>query len=249
MADDTLAALIFDVDGTIAETEDAHRLAFNRAFADFGLGWVWSVPQYQTLLLTTGGKERIRAHAAAIGFDGRLDVDALHARKTEIYKEYILSGLARSRPGVEPLIRAAHAAGIALAIATTTSRANLDVLFENSFGAELRSWFHVTVCGEDVDRKKPDPAVYRIALEQLAIPARRAVAIEDSRAGVLAARGAGIENVLVTPSLYTGDHDFAGAKVILTNLASYFSYRETGSAFAPDALPAPMAALLRKCCG
>ena len=243
----TIKALIFDVDGTLAETEDAHRIAFNRAFADAGMDWSWDIATYRHLLLTTGGKERMRAHAAQVGYTAELNVEALHARKTQIYKDLVSSGHAQLRPGVECLIRATRAAGLKLAIATTTSRPNLDALFENTIGLDVLSWFEAICFGDEVANKKPDPAIYRLALDRLNLCASQCVAFEDSRPGLLSAMGAGIEAVVITPSLYTAHHDFAEARVVLNDLGSIYSDNEAGSVSCLNVMPDPLPLLMRNC--
>lgn len=242
-----LKALVFDVDGTLAETEDAHRVAFNRTFQEFGLGWSWSIDDYRELLLVTGGKERIKAFIDQTGKSERVDIPAMHARKTEIYKELIDTGLVRLRPGIECMLKAARAKGLALAIATTTSRPNVEALFANTLGLETLDWFAAICCGDEVEKKKPDPAVYQLALDRLGLAGSACVAFEDSRAGLASAKGAGIDRVIITPSIYTADHDFAGATVLLRNLADASSWLELRSPNNPSSLPDPMPALLKDC--
>lgn len=213
-----LKAIIFDVDGTIAETEEAHRAAFNRAFAEAGRDWVWSQDDYRELLAVTGGKERIRHFLGLI--DARLsdaNVLALHQRKNEIYAGLVADGAAVLRPGIARLIDEARQAGIRLAIATTTSRANLTALLGAHFGAGALAWFDAAVTGEDVTSKKPDPEVYAQTLSRLRLPPAACVAIEDSRNGVEAARACGIP-VLATPSFYTTHERFDGAALVRANL-------------------------------
>ena len=240
-------ALIFDVDGTLAETEDAHRVAFNRTFREFGLDWSWSIDDYRELLLVTGGKERIKAFIDLSGKTEAIDIPAMHARKTEIYKELIETGLVRLRPGIECMLKGARAKGLALAIATTTSRPNVDALFANTLGLETLGWFTAVCCGDEVEKKKPDPAVYLLALERLALPAHNCVAFEDSRAGLASAKNAGIDSVVVTPSIYTADHDFSGATVLVRNLADASSWLELKSPQGPSSLRPPLPSLLKDC--
>ena len=206
----TLSALIFDVDGTLAETEEAHRHAFVLAFGQMGLNWSWPPQLYRKLLKVSGGRERILA------FDPDASpelVGALHRRKTEIYTDMVKSGRVAMRPGVEPLILEAKAAGVRLAIASTTSRANVLALL----GHRLE-WFETIACGEDTTHKKPDPEVYALVLKRLGLPAAECLALEDSSNGVRAARAAGI-GVVVSESMYTTGDDFTGALAILPNLA------------------------------
>ncbi len=222
----SLDALILDVDGTLAETEELHRLCFNRAFAEAGLPWSWSVADYRRLLATTGGRERIvrfvgevaPERAAALAGHEDPFVRHLHARKTELYAEGVRRGEVALCPGIAELVRRARELGIALAIATTTSRANVTALFEAYPEALPRARFSVLVCGEDTVRKKPDPEVYRLALERLRVRPDRALAVEDSTKGVLAARGAGVP-VVAIPSLYTAGDDFSAADRVLESAA------------------------------
>ncbi|BCX18116.1 MAG: protein CbbY [Geminicoccaceae bacterium] len=222
----SLDTLIFDVDGTLAETEELHRLSFNRAFAEAGLPWSWSVEDYRRLLTTTGGRERIwrfvcevePARAATLAGHEDPFVRRLHARKTELYAEGVRRGEVRLCPGIAELLARARALDLRLAIATTTSRANVEALFDAHPEALPRAWFATLVCGEDTARKKPDPEVYRLALERLGVRPERALAVEDSRNGVLAAKGAGMP-VVAIPSLYTAGDDLSAADLVLGNAA------------------------------
>ncbi|MFN6980115.1 MAG: HAD-IA family hydrolase [Gemmobacter sp.] len=222
----TLAALIFDVDGTLAETEEAHRQAFNDAFADAGLPWHWSREDYRILLRTTGGKERIAAYQASLA-DAPLDgaaIAALHRAKTNRYTALIARGGLALRPGVAELVAAARARGLALAIATTTSEANVEALARACWGQHAGAVFDVIAAGDMVAAKKPAPDVYRLALDRLGLPAASCLAFEDSRNGLLAARGAGLR-VVVTPGLYTAGEDFAGAAALLPDLSGFDPWR------------------------
>ncbi len=212
-----LRALLWDVDGTLAETErDGHRVAFNRAFAAAGLDWHWDVTRYGELLTTTGGYERIlrdmATQADAPGSQTAREALArhLHQHKNVLYAEIVAAGGIALRPGVAALMSDAAAAGIALGISTTTSRSNVDALLAAAFGPQWADRFAVIACAEDAPRKKPDPQVYQVALQRLDIPADAALAIEDSPAGVRAAVAAGIP-VVVTRSIYFADADLSGA--------------------------------------
>jgi HAD superfamily hydrolase (TIGR01509 family) len=219
------AAVIFDVDGTLAETErDGHRVAFNRAFAEAGLPWQWDERLYGELLAVTGGKERIAHYATrfdpewlAAG-DAQQRIAELHARKNAHYAAIAEAGELPLRPGLPALFDALAASGIRLAIATTTSRANVDVLLRTCLGPDAAGRFEAIVCGEDVTRKKPDPEAYRLALRWLELPAEHCVAVEDSANGLRAALGAGIAT-LVVRSLYTQAEDFGGALAVFDGYA------------------------------
>lgn len=198
-----LAAIVWDVDGTLAETErDGHRVAFNLAFEAFGLPWRWDERRYGDLLRVTGGRERLLADMAAhadaptgAGERERLAA-ALHARKNTIYAERLRSEGIALRGGVAALIEQARERGLRQAIATTTSRSNLDALLRLHYGAQWHQRFDAVVCGEDVRRKKPDPEAHLQCLRLLSLDAKRAVAIEDSPMGAAAAHAAGIAVVL-----------------------------------------------------
>ena len=208
----TPCALIFDVDGTLAETEEAHRRAFNEAFAKAGLGWHWSVADYTRLLGTTGGKERIRRYRDEIGAPhSRNDqIAVLHADKTAHYAKILQAGALELRPGVRELIDAGRNAGLKIAVATTTSRSNVDALCQACWGSCADEIFDVIAAGDEVVEKKPAPDVYLLALARLGLKAKQAVAFEDSIPGLGAALAAGLRCV-VTPSVYTRHEDFSDA--------------------------------------
>lgn len=210
-----IRAIVFDVDGTMAETEELHRRAFNEAFAEQGSGWVWDRPTYARLLATTGGRERITVHASSLGIT--VDAASIHRRKTEIYNQLIREGGIELRPGVAALIAHARALGLRLAIGTTTSRPNVVSLLDVTLGAGSANWFSSIRTGEDVAAKKPDPEVYRLVLADLGLKGAECLCIEDSRNGLLAALAAGMPTV-VTPSLYSTGEDFSGALLIVQHL-------------------------------
>lgn len=220
----TLQALIFDVDGTLAETErDGHRPAFNAAFAEHGLDWQWGETLYGGLLAITGGKERMRHYAEhyAPEIAARPDIDTLikqlHAAKTAHYVRLVGEGRLSLRPGVAELIAAARAAGIRLAIATTTSPENVTALLDASLAPGSSDWFEVIGAGDIVAAKKPAPDIYHWVLDRLALPASACLAIEDSENGLGAALGAGLR-CLVTVGEYTRGQDFSGAAAVVENL-------------------------------
>lgn len=219
-----LQALIFDVDGTLADTErDGHRVAFNAAFAEAGLNWRWDARLYGELLAVTGGKERMIYYAqrfapelaAKPGFDTL--IRKLHTLKTQHYVHLVQAGGLPLRPGVAALIHAARDAGIRLAIATTTSPENVSALLHASLAHDAETWFAVIGAGDVVPAKKPAPDIYHWVLERLGLPAARCLAIEDSAHGLNAARGAGVP-ALVTENAYTRGQDFGGALAVLPSL-------------------------------
>jgi HAD superfamily hydrolase (TIGR01509 family) len=205
-----LRALLWDVDGTLAETErDGHRVAFNLAFEACGLPWRWSVRRYGELLQVAGGRERLlhdmATRADAPPPDGR---DALarrlHALKNARYAELVATGAIGLRGGVAELIDEAAAHGLLQGLVTTTSASNVGALLGRHFGAHWRARFAVCVCGEDVQRKKPDPEAYILALGTLGLAAHEAAAVEDSPAGAAAARLAGITALVARSSYFAG---------------------------------------------
>jgi len=213
-------ALIFDVDGTLAETEEVHRQAFNTAFVRANLGWCWGRTVYKDLLRIAGGKERIRAFDRLRGGPPVLsdaEIVELHQIKTTIYAELIASGGCPLRPGVEALLSLARTRGQRLAIATTTSRGNIDALLVAALGDDWEDWFATIVGGDEVPEKKPAPDVYLEALSRLNLSASECLAIEDSEIGLVAASRAGIP-VLISRSAYFRDDDFSAALVAIDDL-------------------------------
>lgn len=220
----TLHALLFDVDGTLADTErDGHRPAFNQAFQDAGLDWHWDVALYGKLLAVTGGKERMKHYIDHYRPDYRKPdhfdqlVAELHQAKTRIYSALAARGGIPMRPGVKRLLIEARAAGLRLAIATTTTPENVTVLLEHSLGSGTQDWFEVIAAGDIVPAKKPAPDIYHYALEKMGLAAADCLAFEDSENGLRASLGAGLKT-LVTINDYTLDHDFTGATVVLSDL-------------------------------
>ncbi len=215
-----LKYLLWDVDGTLADTErDGHREAFNLAFEEAGLSRRWDVGTYGELLAVTGGKERIR-HDIARGDMPAMDDDAiarLHARKTELYQQLIASGRIPLRPGVRRILEEAHAAGITLGVATTTTPAALEALIEHSLGREWFERFAVLAAGDIVPAKKPAPDIYLHAMREMGANPDTTLAMEDSANGWQAARDAGLRCV-VTVNDYTRGQDFSGADLVVSEL-------------------------------
>src|SRR5512139_1239001 len=200
----TIKAIIFDVDGTLADTEDAHRISFNKAFAENNLDWNWDVALYDKLLKVTGGKERIKyfvsdfleGYTKPDNFDDF--VKHLHAVKTTHYTAMMRAGGVPLRPGVKQLITDAHKAGITLAIATTTSPENVSALLEVGLGKNWADYFAANGCGDIVPAKKPAPDIYNWVLDKLKLAPADCIALEDSYNGLRASLGAGIKTYITT---------------------------------------------------
>jgi HAD superfamily hydrolase (TIGR01509 family) len=219
-----LRALIWDVDGTVAETErDGHRVAFNLAFEALGLPWRWDVPAYGTLLEITGGRERLlhdmqsRADAPRTAVERDALARELHRKKNGFYAELVTEGRIAARPGVVRLVAECGSTGVLLAVATTTSTSNVEALFGSLFGARWRTLFATVVCAEDAPSKKPDPQAYQLVLQRLSLPPESAFALEDSPNGLLAARAAGIA-CGITRSIYFEAAEFPGAAWVRNDL-------------------------------
>ncbi len=218
-----LQGLIFDVDGTLTENEELHRQAFNEAFRHFELDWYWDRERYADLLHTAGGRERIQRFLRSLpeapsGWrDPQQRIAALHAWKSRCYADAVRAGTLQLRPGVARLIHEARAAGMRLAIATTTSKDNVLALLESTLDPTAHGWFDCIASGETVRHKKPAPDLYLRALRGLGLDARRCLALEDSRIGLQASLSAGIATV-ITVNHYTRDQDFSGAVSVLSDL-------------------------------
>jgi len=215
-------ALLFDCDGVLAETErDGHRAAFNRAFAEFGLDVRWSAERYGALLSTGGGKERLRRHFEEAGWPAGIDdpdrlIVELHARKTAIVRQMVQQGEMPLRPGVARLVDAALAAAVPLAVCSTANASTVRALVETGLGP-TRARRIAVFAGDIVAAKKPDPAIYELAVERLGVVPARTLAVEDSRNGLLSAKAAGLR-CLVTPSAYTAGEDFREADRVVPDL-------------------------------
>ena len=221
----SLKALIFDVDGTLADTEEVHRRAFNEAFGQLGLPWNWSKPKYAHLLLTAGGKERLAAYIDSLDLPaaGRLEltgrIDAIHRAKTENYTRMVLDGEVALRDGVARLIGEAARSRVRLSIATTTTFANVEALLRTGLGAAALDRFAVIGAAGNAARKKPAADIYEYVLRQLGAAPQECVAIEDSANGLRAAKAAGLYTI-VTPSYWTRTEDFSEADLVLPSLGT-----------------------------
>ena len=214
-----IEGIIFDVDGTIADTEDIHRQAFNKAFSKFDLNWYWSKEKYHELLFISGGKERItrclaedKATKKNIGF-----IEELHKCKSEYYRSILLSSDISLRPGVKRLITEAKEKNIKIGIATNSSTENLQALIKKTFKVEPEKLFNTIVTNNIIIDKKPSPEVYYRALKNLELSANKCIAVEDTANGNASAIRAGLRTVITTHT-YTADNDFDGASLVLNNL-------------------------------
>ena len=218
-----LKAIIFDVDGTLANTEEIHRQSFNQAFAEFGINCAWSVRDYTGLLAISGGRERITAYLKSqdFGCGGDLDVRELalrlHQRKSEIYREHLGSGRIGPRPGVVRLLNEARERDIRLGIATSSSLSNVEVLLGKILGTDALSGFDAIVTSDIIADKKPSPSVYQFAMAKLGRTPQECIALEDTSNGNRAALACGIATV-ITIHEFTIDNDFTGARLVVDQL-------------------------------
>lgn len=219
-----LKALIFDVDGTLAETErDGHRVAFNETFKNHQLDWFWSDELYGELLQVTGGKERMKFYLQR--YQPKLPqlddlesfIATLHKEKTKLYNRIVTEGRLPLRPGVERLLREAREAGLILAIATTTSPENVNTLLQHSLTPDAETWFQVIAAGDIVPAKKPAPDIYTYALQQLNLSADNCIAFEDTANGLKSALGAEVKTV-ITVSYYSQHENFTDASLVVDHL-------------------------------
>jgi HAD superfamily hydrolase (TIGR01509 family) len=218
-----LEALIFDVDGTLIDTEELHRQAYNQTFLDFGFGWDWDVNSYADLLTVSGGEARIARYIDLIDLPPsekirlRRMIPAIHREKTRLYGQLIASNSVRPREGVARLIGEAWRADICVGLVASSASANVDTLVSSALGPDLRKAVGAIVCGDMVTRKKPAPDIYELLLTMLRISAPAAVAFEDSANGLMAAKAAGLYTI-VTPSPWTTGQKFESADLVLSSL-------------------------------
>lgn len=215
-----LKAIIFDMDGTLADTEELHRRAFNLAFRECDSPLNWPLPEYKRLLSISGGRERIYRCLQQAGADGaglRQTVDTLHRRKSVLYRQILVSDGIEPRPGIRRLVEESRAAGLKLAITTSSSSENVETLLRKTLGNAGSGFFSAVVTCDQVAEQKPSPAAYLHTLSELGLEAENCIAIEDTENGNLAALAAGIKTVITTHPL-TADNDFTGASLVLDHL-------------------------------
>ncbi len=223
----TLEALIFDVDGTLAETErDGHRVAFNLAFAEMGLDWEWDVELYGKLLAVPGGKERIQHYIDTFcpNFEPPSPLEdfipLLHKTKTKYYVNLVEKGAIGLRPGVLRLLQEALTNQMRLAIATTTTTANVTSLLKTTLGEDSIQWFEVIAAGDIVEYKKPHPGIYLYALEKMNLKPDQCLAFEDSYPGLQSSLNAGLKTI-VTINEYTKNQNFDQGDLVLNHLGDH----------------------------
>jgi HAD superfamily hydrolase (TIGR01509 family) len=223
-----VSTLIFDCDGVLADTERyGHLPSFNQTFEEFGLPFRWSEEEYGRKLAIGGGKERMASmltpeviRAAGLPEDPEAltaEVARWHRRKTALYTEMVAAGKLPPRPGIRRLISSAQDAGWTLAVASTSAEPSVRAILEFAIGKERADRFDLLLAGDVVPRKKPDPAIYLLALERLAVPAAEVLVVEDSRNGLLAAVGAGLR-CLMTVNGYTEEEDSTEATLVVSSL-------------------------------
>jgi len=220
-----IEALIFDCDGVLVDTErDGHRVGFNRAFDQHGIDAEWSIELYGRLLRVAGGKERMHAYFDEFGWPEGVEGDdarealirELHKTKTEITSRLVGEGALQLRPGVARIVDEALNSGVRLGVCTTSNPKFIDAVLD-LLGPERKAGFEFVHAGDVVSKKKPDPEIYELAKRSLGLPSHKCVVIEDSRNGLLAAKGAGLP-CLITTSTYTVDEDFSEADRVVPEL-------------------------------
>lgn len=210
-----MSAILFGSISTLADTSELQRRAFNEAFAAHDLSWEWSREDYQGMLGSNGGAQRVSEYAESRGED--VDAAAVHETKSSIFQQLLASEGVSPRPGVVATIEGAKDCGYKLGLVTTTSKANVEALLA-ALGPDLDAQiFDIVVDKSAVSDPKPAPESYLFALDQLGETAANTVAIEDNLGGVKAAREAGI-TVIAFPNENTSDADFAGADETVDSL-------------------------------
>ncbi|MBE9221076.1 HAD-IA family hydrolase [Cyanobacterium stanieri LEGE 03274] len=225
-----LKALIFDVDGTIAETEkNGHRVAFNLAFDELNLPWQWDIDFYGKLLKIGGGKERFTYYLNNYQTDFQLPTSLdefvlnVHKIKNQYYGQLVQDKTIKLRTGVARLMKEAHKNNVHLAIASTSAVKNVKSLLDGTCSPEMISWIEVIAAGDMVENKKPAPDIYQLALKKLNLSPHECVTIEDTNQGLVAATRANIK-AIITVNDYTKDENFDSAMVVLNHLGDKKNY-------------------------
>ena len=218
-----MEALIFDCDGVLVDTErDGHRVAFNMAFMEMGIPEEWDIKEYKNLVQVAGGKERMKSYFDQHQWpeqypDREQLIYDLHALKTRFFMQLIESGTLPLRPGVKRLVDEAIAAGVKLAVCSTSNEKSVRTIVEILLGKERRAHFAAILAGDIVSKKKPDPEIYNLCAKTLQINPENCFVIEDNRNGLLAAKAAGF-NCLITSNDFSREEDFTEADILVNEL-------------------------------
>jgi HAD superfamily hydrolase (TIGR01509 family) len=217
-----IKAVFFDQDGVIIDTErDGHRVSFNMTFKEFGFTDEWSVEYYHELLQIAGGKERMKHHWKTKGFSKPLTeeeidnlVKEMHKRKTALFVELIETGKLPLRPGIHRFMKEAMDAGLKIAVCTTSNEQAARTI-TGKILSDIK--FEIVLAGDVVEKKKPDPEIYNLALSKLGLKPEEVMVVEDSKNGVKASKAAGIKTI-VTTNHYTEKEDVEAGDVIVSCL-------------------------------
>ena len=215
-----IQCLIFDFDGTLAETEEAHRNAFNKAFNSNKLNWYWDQHIYKKLLQIAGGKERIEFYNKSFSSNSKQinskDIEEMHLQKTKFYSQSVSQGLVQLRPGIRELLEKAKYYKKKIAISTSTSRDNVTLLLKSCLNENPEDIFSFISTGDLVQKKKPSPDLYKLVLAEMNLMPEECLAFEDSRIGLVSAKRANIKTA-VNPSQYSMGDNFDEADYFLTS--------------------------------
>jgi len=208
-------AILFGSIGTIVETSELQRRSFNQAFSEAGLDWNWTLEEYQKMLTKSGGLNRINDFANQLGI--KVNADALHLRKTEIFDSMMSNEKISTRPGVTNLISYALANGIHLAFVTSTSKTNIDAMFSALNNQIKKSDFSFIGNDKLVSHPKPNSEIYLKALSELKLNADDCIAIEDTEVSMRSAIDAKIK-CIAFPGAMASDNNFSKACLETKNL-------------------------------
>jgi HAD superfamily hydrolase (TIGR01509 family) len=219
-----LQALLFDCDGVLAETErDGHRVAYNSAMKELGIPSEWSEQEYSELVLVSGGKERLNYYFRKYPkkfpshvFTREL-IQEIYSKKTEIFKNMIKEGILPTRSGIARILDEAHKKGVLLFVCSTSHKESVSTLLHYNYGDYYLGLFTELFCGDIVLHKKPAPDIYNLVKEKYNLVPEYCFVVEDSRNGLLAAKGAGMF-CIITQSFYTFKENFGEADIVVSCL-------------------------------
>ena len=191
-----LNAGIFDFDGIIVDSEPLHYQAFQTVLEPLGKGFSWDA--YCETYIGFDDRDAFREAFKAAGEEiCARDIRRLIGDKAKVFQQLVHKGNAEPLPGAVELIRSIPPR-LPLAVCSGALREDVMPILEN---LGIDNCFHVIVTAEDTEKSKPDPAPYRLAVEKLKVDdAACAIAIEDTPAGILSAKGAGLKVLAVTNS-------------------------------------------------